>query len=80
MTLLFLFHLQVALNGFHALDLPDLCYDPLLSLFVMYETRENNIPILLYDALPHVRTSNPTAYPSPKGEGPNFPLISVHLS
>src|SRR4030043_115871 len=43
--LLFLLHLQVALNGFHALDLPDLCYDPLLSLFVMYETRENNISI-----------------------------------
>src|SRR4030043_33840 len=43
--LLFLFHLQVALNGFYALDLPDLCYDPLLSLFVMYVTRENNISI-----------------------------------
>src|SRR4030042_6182136 len=43
--LLFLFHLQKALNGFHAIDLPDLCYDPLLSLLVMYETRENNISI-----------------------------------
>src|SRR4030042_6417719 len=43
--LLSLLHLQVALNGFHALDLPDLCYDPLLSLLVMYETRENNISI-----------------------------------
>ena len=43
--LLFLFYFQVALNGFHALDLLDLFYYPLLSLFVMYETRENDIPI-----------------------------------
>src|SRR4030042_2686803 len=43
--LLFLFHLQVALNGFHAIDLSDLCYDPLLCPFVMYEPIENNIPL-----------------------------------
>ena len=43
--LLFLFHLQVALNGFHALDLPDLCYDPLLSRSVVYETLENNVSL-----------------------------------
>src|SRR4030043_1383568 len=45
MTLLFLFPLQVALNGFNSLDLPDLCYNPFLSLFVMYVTRENNVSI-----------------------------------
>src|SRR4030066_1093069 len=40
-----LFNLQVALNGFHAIDLPDFCYNPFLSLFVMYEPRENNISL-----------------------------------
>jgi hypothetical protein len=44
--LLSLFHLQVALNGFHSLDLPDFCYNPFLSPFVvMYQTIENNISI-----------------------------------
>src|SRR4030043_305392 len=28
--------------------------------------------LLLYEALPHVRTLNPTPYPSPKGEGLTF--------
>jgi len=43
--LLSLFNLQVALNGFHALDFPDLCYDPVLSRSVVYETLESNISL-----------------------------------
>ena len=36
--------------------------------------------LLLYEALPHVLTSNPAAYP-PKGVGSNnLPLIPVRLS
>jgi len=43
--LLFLFDLQIALDGFHAIDLPDLCYDPLLGFFVMNEPIAHNISL-----------------------------------
>jgi hypothetical protein len=43
--LLFLFHFQEALRGFHTPDFPDLCHKPLLGLSVIDKTLEHTISL-----------------------------------